>query len=186
VLTEVERQAVLRLARQAIRMRLTGSSEARDDSQVPAVRAGAFVTLELHHELRGCIGYPPSDRWLADVIRRSAVSAAVEDPRFPPLTAADLPRVSIEVSVLGPLIPVWDVKDIEVGRDGLIVEQAFSKGLLLPQVASERNWDRETFLSHTCLKAGLPRDGWRTGAKIWRFEAEVFSEESSGLASSAS
>ena len=177
MLTDLERRAVLRLARHVIAARLGGPGSEPDVASVPAMRAGAFVTIDVRGDLRGCIGYPPSDRWLADVIRHCAVSAAFKDPRFPPLTAAELPEVSIEVSVLGPILPVSNLDDIQVGRDGLIVAQGFSQGLLLPQVASERNWDREMFLSQTCLKAGLARDAWKKGAKISRFEAEVFSDE---------
>lgn len=180
MLTDIERRAVLRLARHVITARLGDPGGEPDPTSIPAMRAGAFVTIDVRGDLRGCIGYPPSDRWLADVIRHCAVSAAFKDPRFPPLTAAELPEVSIEVSVLGPIVPVSDPHDIQVGRDGLIVAQGFSQGLLLPQVASERHWDRETFLSQTCVKAGLPRDAWKTGAKLSRFEAEVFSEEVAG------
>jgi uncharacterized protein len=180
VLNDSERRAVLRLARHVITARLGGPAGEPDVTSIPALRAGAFVTIEVRGELRGCIGYPPGDRSLADVIRQCAISAAFKDPRFPPLSTTELPDVSIEVSVLGPIVPVSDLNKIEVGRDGLIIARGFSQGLLLPQVATERHWDRETFLSQTCLKAGLPRDAWKTGAKISRFEAEVFSEEVAG------
>jgi AmmeMemoRadiSam system protein A len=104
------------------------------------------------------------------------VAAASQDPRFSPVTLADLAAAHLEISVLGPIQPVTSVEDIEVGRHGLIVSQGYSKGLLLPQVATEYGWDRETFLDHTCLKAGLRREAWRSGAQIQRFEADVFSE----------
>jgi AmmeMemoRadiSam system protein A len=112
------------------------------------------------------------------VVEECAIAAASRDPRFPPLTAGELPAVDIEISVLTPICPVGDVTEIEVGRDGLVAQDGYRRGLLLPQVASERGWDRETFLSHTCLKAGLRSDAWRTGARISRFQAEVFSEQS--------
>ncbi len=83
--------------------------------------------------------------------------------------------------MLTPILPVHDVREIEVGRDGLVVRDGFQRGLLLPQVATERGWDRDTFLSHTCLKAGLRPDAWRAGAVISRFQAEVFSERSEGI-----
>jgi uncharacterized protein len=181
VFNNAERQAILRLARRAIAAHFARDSSEPSAPDVPRIHAGAFVTLEMGGELRGCIGYPRADRWLPDVIRQCAVSAAVDDPRFPSLRDSELKDVEIEVSVLGPVQPVADVREIEVGRDGLIISRGFSKGLLLPQVASERSWDRETFLAHTCLKAGLPRDAWRTGARIERFEAEVFSEKDSGI-----
>ncbi len=183
--TPQERQAILRFARDAIAAHFEGTSVDAAAAGVPRIRAGAFVTLDMQGELRGCIGYPRADRWLPDVLAQCAVSAAVGDPRFPALRFDELDSVEIEVSVLGPLQAVGRVEEIEVGRDGLIISRGFAKGLLLPQVATERNWDRETFLAHTCLKAGLPRDAWRSGAVIERFEAEVFSERGLGLSPQA-
>ncbi|HTL42911.1 MAG TPA: AmmeMemoRadiSam system protein A [Vicinamibacterales bacterium] len=140
--------------------------------------SGAFVTLKKDGELRGCIGTLECRRPLGDEIARVAVSAAREDPRFPPVTAAELPALSVEVSVLGPLEPIdpADPDAIVIGRHGLVVEQGWRRGLLLPQVAPEWGWDREEFLAHTCRKAGLPIDAWRHGAHVYRFEADVFGE----------
>jgi len=138
--------------------------------------AGAFVSIHLGDELRGCVGYPESDLALADVVRRCAVSAATADHRFAPLTLADWPRVSLEISVLGAIEPVGDVSEIEVGRHGLIAHLGHRRGLLLPQVAGERGWSREEFAEHTCRKAGLPADAWRTGAQLFKFEAQVFAD----------
>jgi AmmeMemoRadiSam system protein A len=178
VFSSDERRELLRVAREAIRHRLSGGERPVPPRLANAsLRAGAFVTLHLDGDLRGCIGQPGGDNLLAEVVEECAVAAATEDPRFPPLTPAELSRVHLEVSVLGPITPVTDFAEIDVGRDGLIAEQGFRRGLLLPQVASERAWGRETFLSHTCLKAGLPADAWKKGAKIFRFEAEVFGEE---------
>jgi AmmeMemoRadiSam system protein A len=140
-------------------------------------RSGAFVTLTQHGELRGCIGYPDPEDSLVRVVAHCAAAAAVSDPRFPPVRPDDLPRLHVEISVLGPVVPVTDPSEIVVGRDGLIVQQGLRRGLLLPQVATEWGWDRETFLSQTCLKAGLPADAWRRGAQVFRFDAEVFGEE---------
>ena len=176
-LTADERRQFLVLARQAILAHLTHGPRPRPEGPAADAHLGAFVSLHEHDELRGCIGYPPADQRLGDVIARCAVSAACEDPRFPPLALAELASVHIEISVLGPIEPVHDIGDIVVGRHGLIVSQGFSKGLLLPQVATERGWDRETFLGYTCLKAGLKRDAWMSGARIERFEALVFAEE---------
>jgi AmmeMemoRadiSam system protein A len=136
------------------------------------------VTIHRGGQLRGCIGHLEANRPLLQAVRECAVAACSADPRFPPVSAVELAGLEIEVSVLGLFEPVASADDIEVGRHGLLVEQNSQRGLLLPQVATEWQWDRETFLAHTCHKAGLPRDAWKQGAKLWRFEAEVFGESS--------
>jgi len=120
-------------------------------------------------------------RPLAELVGRFAVAAATRDPRFPPVTADELDRCDIEVSLLGPIEPVQDPAEVVVGCHGLVVEQHGHRGLLLPQVAVEHRWDRETFLAFTCVKAGLPREAWKTGARIFRFDAQVFGELSTGM-----
>jgi AmmeMemoRadiSam system protein A len=105
-----------------------------------------------------------------------AIAAATQDYRFQPLSAEELPRTRIEISVLTLPRPVEDPSQVEVGKHGLIVSQGLAKGLLLPQVPQEYGWDRETYLCHCCLKAGLNEDAWRRGAKVEVFEAQVFSE----------
>lgn len=144
----------------------------------PPPATGVFVTLTKDGELRGCIGTLECRRPLVDEIVRVAVSAAREDPRFPPVTPAELPELRLELSVLGPLerIDPSDPDAIAIGRHGLVVEQGWRRGLLLPQVAPEWGWDREEFLAHTCRKAGLAIDAWRRGADVYRFEADVFGE----------
>ena len=172
-----ERQALLRLAREAIAARLEARSIA-----VPAPvgglarRTGAFVTIRHHERLRGCVGSVGRGEPLVEVVARCAGDAATLDPRFPPLPFEDLPDVVLEISVLGPFVPVTEPAEIEVGRHGLVVEQGAHRGLLLPQVPIEWGWDRETFLSRTCVKAGLVPDGWQTGASLFTFEAQVFGE----------
>jgi uncharacterized protein len=179
MLSTRERQALLKFARDTIVARLTGTPPPAPLSlEHPHDHAGAFVTLHVNRELRGCIGYPGSEKRLDDVVGHCAVAAATEDPRFPVLSPSEVPELELEISVLTPTRKVNDVSEIEVGRDGLIVQEGFRKGLLLPQVATEQRWDRDTFLSHTCLKAGLRPDAWRTGAKIFKFQAEVFGEKS--------
>ena len=174
-----ERQDLLRWARGAIAHRLAAAPEpAPPQLADPALRAGAFVSVHLHGNLRGCIGQLGTTHLLVDVVRDCAVAAATGDPRFAPLRPDELADAQLEISVLGPIEPVTDVSDIEIGRHGLIVEQGFHRGLLLPQVAIEHQWGRDTFLAHTCLKAGLKADAWKTGARISRFEAEVFGEDS--------
>ena len=137
---------------------------------------GAFVTLNVDGELRGCVGYPLPVRPLDETIIEMAVAAASRDTRFEPLRPEELGRLKIDVSVLGLPEPVADPSEVVVGRHGIIVSKGFLRGLLLPQVPVEHGWDRETYLDHGCLKAGLPRDAWRRGAKIEVFTAQVFSE----------
>jgi AmmeMemoRadiSam system protein A len=177
--TDTERRAFVQLARDAITAYVTG--------QPPVVapldgafsrRGGAFVTLHTHGELRGCIGHIADDEPLGIVIPRCAIAACSDDPRFPPVGGAELADLDIELSLLGPLERITGPDDIEIGRHGLVVELGWKRGLLLPQVATEWRWDREAFLAHTCQKAGLPKDAWRTGATLWRFDAEVFGEPS--------
>ena len=146
-------------------------------SPIPVLHAGAFVTLRINGHLRGCIGYPEPDLPLLAVVERCAVSAALSDPRFPPLNAAEWDEVDLELSVLGPIEPVVDIAEVVVGRHGLIVESGRRRGLLLPQVAVEWKWDAAEFVAQTCIKAGLPRDACQNGATLFKFEAEVFGED---------
>jgi AmmeMemoRadiSam system protein A len=177
VLSDHDRRRLLEIARAAISARVRGEPYSPPPSEgALAERAGAFVSVHRGGELRGCIGYVEADRPLVEVVARSAAAAVSEDPRFPPVTEEELSQLTIEISVLSPLEPVDQVDTIEVGRHGLVVEDGWRRGLLLPQVATEWGWDRETFLDHTSLKAGLPADAWRRGARIYRFEAEVFGE----------
>jgi uncharacterized protein (TIGR00296 family) len=104
------------------------------------------------------------------------VSAALSDPRFPPVTIAEWSGVNLEISVLGPIEPATDIDEVEVGRHGLIVQLGHRRGLLLPQVATEWKWNAAEFAAQTCGKAGLPRDAWQKGAKLYKFEAEVFGD----------
>ena len=139
-------------------------------------KRGAFVTLKKNDDLRGCIGYPLPFKPLYETIIEVAVSAATQDFRFEPITLEELPEVKIEVSVLTLPEPVKDIKEVELGKHGIIVSKGSSKGLLLPQVPIEWNWDLETYIEHGCLKAGLPEDEWKKGAEIEVFSAQVFSE----------
>lgn len=141
-----------------------------------ARRAGVFVSFHLDGDLRGCIGHPDGDQPLATVVPQCAVAAATGDPRFDAVSPAELARCVIEISVLGPLTAVDDPAEIVVGRHGLMIEQGWRRGLLLPQVATEYGWDRNAFLTRTCGKAGLPPDAWKRGATVRKFEAEVFDD----------
>jgi AmmeMemoRadiSam system protein A len=179
-LTAGDRQALLRAARESIAAHLE-----KRRPQLPAATGalaehqGAFVTLhESDGELRGCIGMMQSDRPLLDTVARMAVAAATEDRRFGPVTPAELDGLRIEISALGPLVPIRP-EAVEVGRHGLLIGYGGRRGVLLPQVPVEQGWDRETFLAHTCWKAGLPEDTWKKpGVELLGFTATVFGEES--------
>ena len=145
---------------------------------------GAFVTLYRNGDLRGCIGYPEPVKSLIRTIIEVAISAATQDPRFPPVTISEFPDVHVEVSVLTKpvLIGVDKPSDypgkIDVGVDGLIVELGYYRGLLLPQVPLEWHWDVDEFLSNTCMKAGLLPDCWlKPDVKIYKFKSQIFEEE---------
>lgn len=141
-------------------------------------RAGAFVTLNKDNMLRGCIGNFFTHDPLYKNVQMMAISAAVQDPRFRRVTVDELDKITIEISVLSELEPINSVDEIEVGKHGLYVTKGFYRGVLLPQVATEYGWDKYTFLSETCIKAGLPADEWKKGeVKIEKFTAQVFSEE---------
>ena len=171
------RRALLNEARHAVAEHLAGRRAPVPPADgVFAMRAGVFVSFHRAGALRGCIGHPDGDRTLAEVVGRSAIAAATEDPRFDPVDADELAACDIEISVLGRIARVDDPSTIAVGRHGLIIEQGWHRGLLLPQVAEEHGFDRDQFLAQTCLKAGLPRDAWKRGATIYSFEAEVFGD----------
>lgn len=180
MISEPNRARLLQVARQTIQSVLAGSRPGwnlEDFDQELRRPAGAFVTLTERGNLRGCIGSIQAVAPLVHAVATSAINAAFRDPRFPPVSAGEWPRLSIEISVMGAIVPVEDVTEIEVGRDGLIVSRGGRSGLLLPQVATDYGWDRETFLQQTCLKAGLPPDAWQAaGTRIERFPAEVFGE----------
>lgn len=174
--TEEQQQALVAIARDAVRACVSGVAFAAPAlHRFPEV-SGAFVTLKKRGELRGCIGTLECRRSLAEEVARVAVCAAREDPRFAPVNSSELDDLHIEVSVLGPLeqIDPLEVDLIVIGRHGLVVEHGRRRGLLLPQVAIEWAMDRETFLAQTCVKAGLPGDAWRNGATVYRFAANVF------------
>lgn len=183
MLTAEERQDFLRRAHLAIAAAVKVEVGVPDQVggglrtvRAGARRAGAFVTIKVHGQLRGCIGYPEADLPLVDVVERCAVSAARFDPRFPAVRPEECDTLAIEISVLGPIEAVAEISEIEIGRHGLVAQLGPCRGLLLPQVAVEWGWNREEFVCHTCLKAGLRRDAWREGAKLFKFEAEVFGD----------
>jgi len=177
--SDQQRQELLLTARLAVGAAARGRSQEPPAPPDPALAElrGAFVTLKQAGRLRGCIGYLDPRFPLYQTVARAAAAAAIGDPRFPPVAPDELDSLSVEISVLTPLQPVDRVEDIRVGCHGLVVRQGGRSGLLLPQVPLEWGWDREQFLAHTCLKAGLPEDAWQNGAELLCFEAEVFEEE---------
>lgn len=184
-LNREERRELLSIARRAIDAELGRPPLSLDG--VPLTpelerNAGVFVTLRERQDLRGCIGVLEAREPLYRAVASAAVSAAFGDPRFPPLVSDELPRITLEISVLGPFEPVASVDEIVVGVHGLIAREGLHAGLLLPQVPGEWGWTRDEYLDHLCLKAGLPVGRWRSGrVRLEKFTAEVFSEESENL-----
>lgn len=177
-LSPSDKTYLLHNARESIRSRLEHDSPRFGPTpEGVRIQAGAFVTLRKKSQLRGCIGTMSSTRELVESVRELAQTSAFADPRFPPLKPEELADTTIEISVLSPLERVSSPDDVVVGRDGIQIVAPPRSGVLLPQVATEQGWDRETFLTHTCLKAGLPGDAWRSNqVEIYRFSAVVFSE----------
>ena len=177
-LSEADQQALLELARKAIR-------EAVLHREIPDVitrvgifseRRGVFVTLHVRGRLQGCIGVTEPNESLGEAVVRCAVSAALEDPRFTPMKEPQMEEMSIEISLLSPLEPILP-EAIEIGRHGLLVINHAQRGLLLPKVATEHGLSREQFLDETCRKAGLPRDAWKDSeTRLFGFTCEVFSD----------
>ncbi|QAR32830.1 AmmeMemoRadiSam system protein A [Geovibrio thiophilus] len=175
-----EMSFLLEIARNAIK-----SSLDKSPFIIPPVpeglnfKSGCFVTLYLNGRLRGCIGNFRNDMNIVKNIADMAVQAALKDPRFPPVSQGEFDALEFEISVLSPMIPIKSVEEAEVGRDGLYVVKGFNCGVLLPQVATEYGWDKYEFISHTCAKAGLSFDAWKTDdIELYRFEAVVFGEKS--------
>jgi len=180
-LSEKDRLALLTLARRALEIYLRESRLPQEPFDEPALQGprSVFVTLKCRRKLHGCIGVLSGGSSLGENIQHCAVSAA-NDPRFPPLLSDELAATRIEISVLGPPRTIDGPGDVTVGKDGLIVSRGVRRGLLLPQVAVEQRWDAGRFVEETCVKAGLPRDAWKTGATLEAFTADVFGEDESG------
>jgi uncharacterized protein len=171
-----ERRILLRLAHDSILscLGLQFAAEADQPAHLCENR-GVFTTLYVRGKLRGCVGYAMPIAPLFRAVAETARSAAFEDSRFPAITADEVSELNVSLSVLSPLFDVCP-EQVEVGRHGLIVSQGYRRGLLLPQVPLEWNWDRETFLAQTCKKAGLHSDAWRFGVQLQAFTAEVFGD----------
>jgi len=178
-LTPAEKDRLLTIARQAIVSYLSnGAPPLFTETGRLAQEGAAFVTLTRDGQLRGCIGHTQAVQPLYQTVAECAVSAAVSDPRFPPVTREEIDDLDIEISVLTPMQLVSSLDEIEVGRDGLMMSSGRFRGLLLPQVATEYGWNRTEFLENTCRKAGLPTDAYKSSnVQIFRFQALVFGEE---------
>jgi AmmeMemoRadiSam system protein A len=175
--TPYDRRRLLVIGRRALETRVRRERDAvREGGGTLDTRCGAFVSIHHGDELRGCLGRVEPDWPIARVIGHLGRAVADSDPRFPPVTIDELDSLSMEISVLTPAEEVRSIAEIEIGRHGLIVELGRARGLLLPQVAAEHEWDVETFLRHTCAKAALPPDAWRHNARVLMFEAEVFGD----------
>ncbi|MBQ3058919.1 MAG: AmmeMemoRadiSam system protein A [Desulfovibrio sp.] len=187
ILYEEDRTWISCAARHAILNAVTGrSAQATEPEYTPRVdgspcasalwrHLGSFVTLTLDSQLRGCMGSIIAREPLWRNIWRMARAAALEDPRFPPLTAEEWSRCRLHISVLDELSPCPDPAAVQVGKHGLVLEYAGRSGVFLPQVPVEQGWDRLAYLDHLCLKAGLPRKSWQQPeARLYWYEADVF------------
>lgn len=179
-LTGEEKETLIKYARETVENLARGGNA----PELPMVKGnlaaptGVFVTIKKHDDLRGCIGYIDPIKPLMESVIEMAEAAAFRDPRFPPISIDELDSISIEISVLSPLVQVKNIQEVIPGKHGLVVEKGFARGVLLPQVATEQNWDRNTFVEHTCLKAGLQPDAWKDkDTRIYIFSAEIISEE---------
>ncbi len=178
-LSTAEKQLLLQVARDSIAAQLKGKAAAPVKASSPVLTEprGAFVSLHRRGQLRGCIGYIEAVKPLLQTVTEMAPAAAFQDPRFRPLQADELADLEIEISVLTPMRLIKRPEEIEVGKHGLYIVRGPNRGLLLPQVATQYNWDRHTFLAQTCNKAGLPPDAWKDpNTQIFTFMAEIFSD----------
>ncbi len=175
-LTKEEREELLLLARSTIELFIRENKipEYKTENTNLIEKKGAFVTLKKNGRLRGCIGFIEPRLPLYQSIMQTAIYAACRDTRFLPVNQDELEELEVEISVLSPLRKISDPKLVMVGKHGLVIAKNGKKGLLLPQVPVENHWDQQTFLEQTCIKAGLPRDAWKTGADIFVFEAIIF------------
>ena len=178
MLSVAEKRCLLRIARRSIESALTHGTGQMDVYEGELSKpAGAFVTLREKSDLRGCIGFIDSQQSLAETVREAAARAALEDPRFTPVTPEEIARLEIEISVLSALRRIGSEREIEIGLHGLVVEVRGRRGVLLPQVAVEFGWDQPKFLRQTLRKAGIsPQRKDPTEVLMYVFSAEVFDE----------
>jgi AmmeMemoRadiSam system protein B/AmmeMemoRadiSam system protein A len=176
-LNQEEKKILHHIAKTVIENKVKGKPvpDFKIESPILKENRGAFVTLQKRGQLRGCIGYIEGHGPLYKTIEKMAEAAAFNDPRFTPVQEKELPELDIEISVLTPLKRITDVNEIQVGKHGIYIKKGWFSGLLLPQVATEYGWDRQTFLEHTCQKAGLPSNAWKEkDTEIYIFSADIF------------
>lgn len=178
LLTDKEQHELLQIARDTIVDYVTNRNVPAIVTASPGLNlhAGCFVTIKKRGELRGCIGNFVSEQSLYLLVQEMAISAATRDPRFYPMKREDLADFTIDISVLSPLRLAASVEEIQVGVHGIYIVKGSYRSVLLPQVASEYGWNRDQFLQHTCIKAGLPQDAWQGECEIYIFSAQVFGE----------
>jgi AmmeMemoRadiSam system protein A len=182
ILSLALQQKLLRIARETIEGYIRTGTRPDISILEPELQqqAGAFVTIKTHGRLRGCIGHVEGVQPLYKTIVDMAIAASTQDPRFPPMREDELAAMHLEISVMTPLQRIQNPEDVEVGTHGILLRRGLRSGLLLPQVATEHEWDRETFLEHTCMKAGLsPRDWQDPQTEVYVFSAQVFHESES-------
>jgi AmmeMemoRadiSam system protein B/AmmeMemoRadiSam system protein A len=176
-LNEEEKKTLHQIAKTVIENKAKGKAVPDFKVESPTLKEnrGAFVTIHKRGQLRGCIGYIEGQGPLHKTIERMAEAAAFKDPRFTPVKENELPELELEISVLTPLKRITDVNEIQVGKHGIYIVKGMWAGLLLPQVATEYGWDRQTFLEHTCQKANLPSNAWKEkDTEIYIFSADIF------------
>ena len=179
-LTPEHKKTLLKIARESINNAVYDKKtpEYKINDKVLNADCGAFVTLHIKGNLRGCIGNITSEIPLWETVRNMAVESALRDPRFYPLTPGELNEADIEISVLSPLKKIKDTGEIKVGKHGLFIKKGFYQGLLLPQVATDYKWNSTQFLEQTCYKAGLNKNCYREKTtEIFIFSAVVFGEK---------
>lgn len=180
-LTREEEKTLLNIARTTleryIKTKTMPDSKEYDITVHLEEERGVFVTLTKNGDLRGCIGYIEGRGPLYRAVMENAINAACHDPRFPPVSSEELQSINIEISVMSPLKKIEGFEEIIVGKHGLIIQKGYRRGVLLPQVATEYGWDRNTFLEHVSLKAGLNNNAWKDKeAIIYIFSAQIFHE----------
>jgi AmmeMemoRadiSam system protein A len=180
MLSPADQHTLVKIARSAIEAAVRSQAPPPLPALSDELRrpCGAFVTIHVGGALRGCIGFVESHEALAGVVRDTAAKAATEDLRFNPVTSTELSSAEIEISVISPLREITDIREIEIGKHGLLLTAGPVRGLLLPQVAVDHGWDSEAFLTHACIKAGIPGWFWKEpGTRLYVFTSDIINEK---------